>query len=73
MWVDLSGSGVDRGMLELCLEGVGAGRLLWGSDLTMDTGAAKLQALEAIGVAQADMEAIRWKNAEKIFGRATRG
>jgi hypothetical protein len=67
IWVDLSGSGVDRGMLELCLECVGPGRLLWGTDLTMDTGLAKLRALEAMGLAPEDMAAIRWKNAADIF------
>ena len=68
VWVDLSGSGVDRGMLELCLETVGAGRLLWGSDLTMDTGVAKLRALEAMGVRGDDLAAIRHLNAARIFG-----
>ena len=72
VWVDLSGSGVDRGMLELCIECVGAGRLLWGTDLTMDTGIAKLRALEAMGIGGNDMEAIRWKNAAKIFSITTR-
>ena len=67
VWVDLSGSGVDRGMLELCLECVGAGRLLWGTDLTIDTGLAKLRALEAMGLPGGDIEKIRWKNAAKIF------
>ena len=44
--VDLSGSGVDGGMLEACLDAVGAERLLWGCDLTMGTGWAKLRYLE---------------------------
>lgn len=66
--VDLSGSGVDRGMLELCLECVGAARMLWGTDLTMDTGLAKLRALETIGVRPDDLAAIRWRNAATIFG-----
>lgn len=65
--VDLSGSGVDRGMLELCLECVGPQRLLWGTDLTMDTGLAKLRALEAIGLPADDLANIRWKNAARIF------
>src|SRR5688500_13808187 len=30
VYVDLSGSGVDGGMLEACIAAVGAGRLLWG-------------------------------------------
>ena len=72
IWVDLSGSGVDRGMLELCLECVGPGRMLWGTDLTMDTGVAKLRALEAMGTSAADMAAIRWGNATKIFGLGSR-
>ena len=46
VYVDLSGSGVDGGMLEACLEAVGVGRLLWGCDLTIETGWAKLRYLE---------------------------
>src|SRR5712691_9725104 len=46
VYVDLSGSGVDGGMLEACLESVGVERLLWGADLTLDTGWAKLRYLE---------------------------
>lgn len=65
--VDLSGSGVDRGMLELCLDTVGAARLLWGTDLTMDTGMAKLRALEAMGLEATDLAAIRWRNAARVF------
>src|SRR5256885_12476094 len=32
----LSGSGVDRGMLDAALETLGARRLLWGCDLTIE-------------------------------------
>jgi len=67
VYVDLSGSGVDRGMLELCVECVGAGRLLWGTDLTMDTGWAKLRALAAMGLPAKDLEGIRWKTAKRLF------
>lgn len=73
VWVDLSGSGVDRGMLELCLECVGAERLLWGTDLTMDTGLAKLRALEAMGLGAAAMERVRWRNAGEVFGQNVMG
>jgi hypothetical protein len=64
---DLSGSGVDRGMLDEALNHLGAGRLLWGCDLTMCTGLAKLRALDVIGVKGEDLENIRWKNAARIF------
>lgn len=65
--LDLSGSGVDRGMLDDALAAVGASRLLWGSDLTMETGLAKLWALDAIGLSADDMAAVRWRNAARIF------
>jgi predicted TIM-barrel fold metal-dependent hydrolase len=64
---DLSGSGVDRGMLDEALEALGPSRLLWGSDLTMETGLAKLRALDVIGVRGEELESIRWKNAARIF------
>jgi predicted TIM-barrel fold metal-dependent hydrolase len=64
---DLSGSGVDRGMLDAAVEALGAERLLWGSDLTMCTGLAKLRALEVIGLSNVEIEAIRWKNSARLF------
>ncbi|HEX6964479.1 MAG TPA: amidohydrolase family protein [Gemmatimonadaceae bacterium] len=67
VYLDLSGSGVDRGMLDDALHAVGAGRLLWGCDLTMETGLAKLRALEVIGLSPGDMEQVRWRNAARIF------
>jgi uncharacterized protein len=67
VYLDLSGSGVDRGMLDQALESAGAGRLVWGADLTMDTGLAKLWALDVIGLTPGDREAIRWKNAIRLF------
>ncbi len=67
IYPDLSGSGVDRGMLDAAIDVLGADRLLWGSDLTMCTGLAKLRALETIGLSPADIENIRWKNTARIF------
>lgn len=66
VFVDLSGSGVDGGMLEACLKAVGAARLVWGTDLTMDTGLAKLRYLEHLLDAGA-MELVRWRTAVTIF------
>jgi len=53
-------------MLEACLAAVGPGRMLWGCDLTMDTGWAKLRYLERI-VSASDFDRIRWRNAASIF------
>jgi uncharacterized protein len=66
VFVDLSGSGVDGGMLEACLEAVGVERLLWGCDLTIDTGWAKLRYLEQL-LSPVELESIRWRNASRIF------
>jgi predicted TIM-barrel fold metal-dependent hydrolase len=67
---DLSGSGVDRGMLDAALDALGASRLLWACDLTMETGLAKLRALEVIGLDPEQMADVRWRNAVRLFGAA---
>ncbi|MGH7583089.1 MAG: amidohydrolase family protein [Gemmatimonadales bacterium] len=66
VYVDLSGSGVDGGMLEACLSAVGAERLLWGCDITMCTGWGKLRHLERV-LSLDDIERVRWRNAARIF------
>ena len=66
IFVDLSGSGVDSGMLEACIDAVGVNRLLWGCDITMETGWAKLLYLEHI-LSPDQLDAVRWKNATGIF------
>ncbi len=66
VYVDLSGSGVDGGMLEGCIESVGVNRLLWGTDITMDTGWAKLRYLETL-LSPDELALVRWKNAARIF------
>jgi hypothetical protein len=71
---DISGSGVDRGMLDGALRAFGPRRLLFGTDLTMETGLAKLRALEPTGLVSADdIEDIRWRNAARVFGHQALG
>lgn len=65
--LDLSGSGVDRGMLDEALAAVGARRLVWGADITLCTGLAKLRALEVIGLSPAETSDVRWRNAVRMF------
>jgi predicted TIM-barrel fold metal-dependent hydrolase len=67
VYLDLSGSGVDRGMLDGAWRAVGARRLLWGCDLTMETGLAKLRALPVVGLSPDELEDVRWRNAARIF------
>jgi len=64
---DVSGSGVDRGMLDLAILQLGAERIIWGSDLTMETGLAKLMGFEAIRLTAAHTALIRYGNAMRIF------
>lgn len=66
VYVDLSGSGVDGGMLEACVESAGVSRLLWGSDITMETGWAKLRYLETL-LNKDELGMVRWRNAARIF------
>jgi len=53
-------------MLEACLESVGVERLLWGCDLTMETGWAKLRYLEQL-LPPEELDLFRWGNAARIF------
>jgi predicted TIM-barrel fold metal-dependent hydrolase len=67
---DLSGSGVDRGMIDAAVGALGATRLLWACDLTMETGLAKLRALDVVGLSTDELANIRWRNAARLFGPA---
>jgi predicted TIM-barrel fold metal-dependent hydrolase len=71
VYPDLSGSGVDRGMLDDAVAALGASRLLWACDLTIETGLAKLRALEVIGLSDDELADIRWRNAARLFPEGT--
>ena len=58
-------------MLDQALEAVGPARLLWGADITLETGLAKLRALEVIGLPADELAAVRWRNAARIFPAGT--
>ncbi len=64
---DVSGSGVDRGMLDEALLRLGGERLVWGCDVTMETGLAKLLGFEAVRLTARDRARIRYGNAMRIF------
>jgi predicted TIM-barrel fold metal-dependent hydrolase len=70
VYVDLSGSGVDGGMLEACIAAVGPARLLWGADITLCTGWAKLRFLEHL-LPAGELERVRCGNARDIFPAAS--
>jgi len=69
--VDVSGSGIDRGMLDAALDAIGPERTLWACDVTMETGLAKLRALEVIGLEPEKLDLVKWGNAARIFPPGT--
>ena len=69
--MDLSGSGIDRGMIDEALRWVGARRLLWAADLTLCTGLTKLRALPFTGASDDDLADMCWRNAVRIFPAGT--
>jgi predicted TIM-barrel fold metal-dependent hydrolase len=46
---------------------LGADRLIWGTDLTMDTGWAKLRYLRGLGCSEREVDLITHRNAQRIF------
>jgi len=66
VYVDLSGSGADAGMVDAVLETVGADRLVWGCDVTMGTGLARVRELE-VRLNRDDVERITSGNARALF------
>ena len=73
IYPDLSGSGVDRGMLDAALATLGARRLLWACDLTLCTGLAKLRALAHTGLTQDELDDVCWRNAVRLFAPGALG
>jgi predicted TIM-barrel fold metal-dependent hydrolase len=67
IWIDLSGSGIDVDMVDRAWDVLGASRLLWGSDITMDTAWGKLRYLEVSGATTSELDLIRFGNARQIF------
>ena len=64
-FLDTSGSGCDRGMIEKAIRVVGEDRVLFGTDLNITTGIAKFNEARLSG---SQREKIAWKNAMNIFG-----
>ncbi len=65
--VDLSGSGTDVDMLHAALDVVGSSRLVWGTDVTIDTGWGKLRYLESLDLSPDDLDLVKSGNARAVF------
>lgn len=64
VYLDTSGSVIDEGMVEMAARELGIGRLLFGTDMTMEGGVGKILAAE-LTVAQ--RERVFWKNMKAIL------
>ncbi|MBT3342540.1 MAG: amidohydrolase [Gemmatimonadetes bacterium] len=64
VYLDTSGSIVDDGMVEMCVRELGADRLLFATDMTMEGGVGKILGAE---LTSSQQEKIFWKNFQKIL------
>jgi len=64
VYLDTSGSIIDERMIEMCVRELGANRLLFGTDMTMEGGVGKLLAAD---LTRAQQEMIFYQNWEKII------
>jgi len=66
VYLDTSGSIIDDGMVEMCVRELGADRLLFATDMTMEGGVGKILGAE---LTSSQQERIFWKNFQKILDR----
>ncbi len=66
VYLDTSGSIIDAGMIEMCARELGAERLLFGTDMTMEGGVGKMLAAD---LTQTQKEKICYRNWEQIVAR----
>lgn len=66
VFVDISGSGTELGMIEMAVKELGAERVVFGTDNQLDVGVSKVQ---AAAISEEERKIILEKNAEKILGK----
>jgi predicted TIM-barrel fold metal-dependent hydrolase len=64
VYLDTSGSVIDEGMIEMAVRELGAERLLFGTDMTMEGGVGKVMGAD---ITEAQREEIFWKNMAAIL------
>ena len=67
--LDTASCGAARGALDHVLAHFGPARLMWGTGERMEVALAQLRALELIAPGREALEAIRWRNAERLYKR----
>lgn len=66
VFLDTSGTVIDDGIIDRCVEAIGVERLLFATDMTMEGGVAKVMDAD---LTDAQLEAICFRNAEAILAR----
>ena len=66
VYLDTSGSIIDDGMVEMCVRELGADRILFATDMTMEGGVGKILGAE---LTQAQREKIFWRNFQSMLDR----
>ena len=64
VYLDTSGSVIDEGMIEMAVRELGAERLLFGTDMTMEGGVGKVMGAR---ITESQREAIFWENMAAIL------
>jgi len=69
--IDLSGSGIERvGILERAVKEIGAGRVLYGSDFTINEPSAVISRVKNAFLTAVEREKILYRNVERLLGNA---
>lgn len=68
VWLDIAGGDAAGGYIEAALRGVGAGRIVYGTDVPGRSVTSQLAKALALRLPAADMERILWRNACEVLG-----
>jgi predicted TIM-barrel fold metal-dependent hydrolase len=69
--IDLSGSGIERvGILERAVKEIGAGRVLYGSDFTINEPSAVIARVKNAFLTEDEREKILYRNVERLLANA---
>jgi predicted TIM-barrel fold metal-dependent hydrolase len=68
VWLDVAGGEATCGFMEVALRGVGAGRIVYGTDVTGRSVPSQLAKVLGAGLSDGDLEKILWRNAAGVLG-----
>jgi predicted TIM-barrel fold metal-dependent hydrolase len=68
VWLDIAGGDATGGYTELALREVGAGRIVFGTDVPGRSIPSQLAKVLAVPLSEADRERILWRNAVAVLG-----